>query len=363
MSVALYAYGLEDLCASTISNLFRKLMMAFILNEGTVDGFVSLKLETEQLSLQILPALGGKVLSLQDRASAREFLWRQPDRPLRQPPYGAPFDQFDLSGWDECFPTIGEVVYPLAPWKGIVVPDHGELWTLPWQWQAEDDCLRMWTHSVRFGYFFERTFHFRPSGRDDLGSIDLHYKVVNPTPFPLHALWSMHPFFHVSPTSKVLLPDDVRMRIEISSDSRVGHFLGEIPWPVTTDYLANQEVDLSVMGPPQPTTEKLYSTPLPEGWAALFHPDDDSFVAFTFDPKRIPFMGVCQIRGGWPVDGIHTYSMLLEPCTGWPDRLDLALSRGADMVIGGNETVEWQLTMHVGRTRSALEAIVGNVAL
>ena len=329
--------------------------MSMTLHESTLEGFAALTLASDHMQMQIVPALGGKVISLLDRATQREFLWRQPDRPLRPAPYGAPFDQYDLSGWDECFPSIGEVVYPLEPWKGIVVPDHGELWTLPWQWQMLDESLHMWVSSVRFGYRFERTFCFATSDRAGTSSLHIHYQVSNPTPYPLHALWSMHPFFHVTPTSRVLLPPEVRMRVEISTQARVGHFLSEIPWPNTLDRQRNQLIDLSIMGPPQPTSEKLYSTPLAEGWAALFHPDDDAFVAFTFDPSQIPFMGVCQIRGGWPEGGIPTYSTLLEPCTGWPDRLDLALSRGDDRIIPGGATLEWELTLHLGHGRAALE--------
>lgn len=331
--------------------------MSLTLHESTLEGHAALTLQNDGLQLQIVPALGGKVISLRQRATGRDFLWRQPDRPLRPAPYGAPFDQFDLSGWDECFPTIGEVVYPLEPWKGIVVPDHGEVWTLPWQWQMEGETLRMWVHSVRFGYRFERTFRLAPAAA---GTSALHigYAVSNPTPFPLHALWSMHPFFSVTETSRVLLPPDVRVRVEISTQERIGHFLSEVPWPITMDHHRQAPIDLSVMGPPQPTSEKLYSTPLAEGWAALFHPDDEAFVAFTFDPAAIPFMGVCQIRGGWPSDGVPTYSTLLEPCTGWPDRLDLALSRGADRVVPGGGTLQWQVTLHVGHGRAALEKIV-----
>ena len=42
---------------------------------------------------------------------------------------------YDASGFDECFPTIGACAYPEAPWQGVIAPDHGELWTLPWAWQ------------------------------------------------------------------------------------------------------------------------------------------------------------------------------------------------------------------------------------
>lgn len=325
--------------------------MAVRLLETTFKGFTALALESPQATLQILPELGAKVISLRARETQREFLWRQPDRPLQRVAYGTPFDQADISGWDECFPSIAEVPYPLEPWKNILVPDHGELWTLPWQWRFADDILCMWTHSVRFGYHFERSFRFTVSG-----AIEITYQVTNPTPFALHALWSMHPFFAVSPTSRVLLPPGVRVRIEISTGERIGPFLGEAPWPIAHDQVADAPVDLSVMGPPQPTTEKLYTTPLPEGWATLYHPDDEHFVAFTFDPAQVPFMGICRIRGGWPGQGSPAYTLLLEPCTGWPDRLDLATSRGAAMVVPGGATVQWHLTMHVGRTRAGLEA-------
>lgn len=335
--------------------------MAVTVHETTFDGMAALTLEGAGLHMQIVPALGGKVISLQAQATGREFLWRHPDRPLQPVPYGASFDQYDISGWDECFPSISEVTYPLDPWKGIVVPDHGELWTLPWQWRERVDGLEMWVHSVRFGYRFERVFRFAEAEADGAygGKVTIHYKVSNATPFPLHALWSMHPFFAVTPATRVLLPTDVRMRIEISTQGRMGHFLGEIPWPIATDRHADEPVDLSVMGVPQPTTEKLFSTRLSEGWAALFHPDDEAFVAFTFDPDEVPFMGVCQIRGGWPDRGAPTYSILLEPCGGWPDRLDLALSRGAAMVVPGGGSRQWHLTLHVGRTGTALEALIG----
>lgn len=324
--------------------------MAVAVQEVTRRGFPTLCIETAQVAMEIIPALGAKVISLRYRPGGREFLWRHPDRPLRAVAYGTAFDQADISGWDECFPSIAETPYPLAPWQGILVPDHGELWTLPWQWEVDGTALRMWTYSVRFGYRFERIFDF------DERSIAVSYRVDNPTSFDLHALWSMHPFFQVTPSSRVLLPPGVGVRVEISTGERIGPFLSEAPWPVAHDHQTGRPVDLSIMGPPQPTTEKLYSTLLLEGWAALYHPDDEHFVAFTFDPSDIPFVGVCQIRGGWPAQGKPAYTVLLEPCTGWPDRLDLAVAHGTARVIPAGKSRQWQVQLHLGRTRAALEA-------
>lgn len=326
--------------------------MSATLQTTTVEGLLCLIVETSTLKLAVLPELGAKVISLVWQGSGHEFLWRHPGRPLQRAAYGAPYDRYDLSGWDECFPTIGPVVYPTEPWQGIAVPDHGELWSLPWAWEFTDNRLRMWVHSVRFAYTFERTFHFGAGG-----ALQIDYRVTNPTPFALQTLWSMHPFFNVTPTSRVLLPEGVRVRVEISQDERIGGFLSEQPWPVMVDRQGNT-VDLSLMGPPaQPYVEKLFSTTLPAGWSALYDESDEHFLAFTFDPNSVPFMGVCQLRGGWPED-VPSYSTILEPCNGWPDRLDLAMTRGASVEIPAKGERAWQVTVHVGQGKSALTTLV-----
>lgn len=328
------------------------MIMAATLQTTTLEGLRCLVVESPALKLAVLPELGAKVVSLLWKASDHEFLWRHPGRPLQRAAYGAAYDRYDLSGWDECFPTIGPVVYPNEPWAGIAVPDHGELWSLPWAWEFTDDRLRMWVHSVRFAYTFERTLHFT-----EAGAIEISYRVINPTPFAFQALWSMHPFFNVTPTSRVLLPEGVRVRVEISQNERIGGFLSEHPWPAVVDRQGKQ-VDLSLMGPPgQPYVEKLFSTTLPAGWSALYDETDEHFLAFTFDPAVIPYMGVCQLRGGWPED-VPSYSTILEPCTGWPDRLDLAITRGASITIPAQGERRWQVTLQIGQGKTALAKIL-----
>jgi hypothetical protein len=318
-----------------------------------------LHIQTEHLSVEVLPEIGAKVLSLLWKPSGREHLWRQPGRELRRPYYGAPFDQYDISGWDECFPSIGEVHYPDGPWKGIIVPDHGELWSQPWQWEWRKQTLRMWVDSVRFGYHFERSLDF--AGSDHIA---IHYRVANPTPFPFRALWSMHPFFTVSPSSRVLLPSGVSVVTELSMGDRAGPYLSRNPWPMMQDQSvrdgSHKEIDLSIMGPRhQNYAEKLFSTLLPEGWSALYDAATGEFIAFTFDPTEVPFMGICQIRDGWPSEGESAFTTILEPCTGWPDRLDVAAERGAHQVIPARGEKSWRVILHIGQGKEALQSVIG----
>jgi len=56
------------------------------------------------------------------------------NRPFKPVAYGAVFVDQDMSGWDEMFPTINACTYPApSPYAGITLPDHGEVWVLPWE--------------------------------------------------------------------------------------------------------------------------------------------------------------------------------------------------------------------------------------
>jgi galactose mutarotase-like enzyme len=324
--------------------------MAIIVKETITEGLASLTVESDEVRMVLLPDLGGKVISLVWKPRGREYLWRQPDRPLRLAGYGDAFEDQDISGWDECFPTIGEADYPEAPWRGVIVPDHGELWALPWRWVSHDQSITMWTHGVRFAYRFERTFAFGNDGR-----VDVEYAVENLTPYPFKALWSMHPFLAVTATTRVLLPPDVRVRVEVAKGSRLGTFLAEHPWPVTRDRLG-ERIDLSLVGSRDDSfMAKLFTTPLEHGWAALYDEEDGDFLAFTFDPAAVPFVGLALMRGGWPETGAASYSVILEPCSGWPDRLDLAVTRGVCTEVPALSTRRWRVALHLGSGRARLD--------
>jgi hypothetical protein len=76
------------------------------------------ELSTPDLVMQVVPALGGKVLSLVDRTFGTEWMWTPPDgRRLFRNAITDPFAQSTLSGADECFPTVAA-----CEWKGRRIP-------------------------------------------------------------------------------------------------------------------------------------------------------------------------------------------------------------------------------------------------
>jgi hypothetical protein len=116
-----------------------------------------------------------------------------------------------------------------------------------------------------------------------------------------------------------------------------------------------------MMGPRQQGfVEKLFSTPLSAGWSALYDGSTEEFVAFTFDPAQVPFMGICQIRDGWPDGAESAYTTILEPCSGWPDRLDVAVERGAHVTVPPYGNLVWSVNMHIGQGEPALERAINH---
>jgi hypothetical protein len=323
------------------------------ITETQLDGGSALKLETEALRMLVVPGRGAKIRSLVDKRTGHEYLWSNPQPPDRRPMYGDYYPDCDTSGWDECFPTISEVFYPEPPWTGILVPDHGEVWALPWSWESQGDILRLWVHGVRFPYRFERSMDFSDPDR-----VVVTYVVQNFAPFEFKCFWSMHPTFNVTPATRILLPPQSRVRVELSTDDRLGLFLAEHAWPMTVDRLG-QEVDMSLMGSiDQGFGDKLFTTPLSEGWAAFTDPSTQQYLAFTFCRHEVPHVGICANRGAWSAGGKPYFALMLEPCNGWPDRLDLAMTRGRHITVPALGQWSWSVALHIGRGDEQLAGII-----
>ncbi len=321
------------------------------LHETRYEGEPALLYETAAVRMTILPHIGGKVISLVDRATQREWLWRQPGRPLRRPSYGDAYPQYDLSGWDECFPSIGPCLHPDPPWHDVGIPDHGELWSLPWATAPDGPDLVMWASGLRFPYRFERRFH--PDGQ----ALRILYTVTSAAAEPFRCLWSLHPFFAATPTLRILLPEGVRAYVDQSNDDRLGRQGTTHTWPLTGD-TRGRTVDLSALGPAdEGTIEKLFALGLTAGWVAAIDEATDDYIALTFNPHDLPSVGMAINRGAWPVDH-PAFTAILEPCSGWPDHLSDAVVHGVCATLPPRGALHWQVVLHVGRGTARLQAVL-----
>src|SRR6266571_293229 len=103
-----------------------------------LDGVPIIRLESEVLRADIAPHVGGRLVSLVEKSSGHEFLWRNHARPLQPLPAGSEYDPNFYGGIDELLPNdIPEEI------NGVACPDHGELWTTALDWRCEGDRLKL----------------------------------------------------------------------------------------------------------------------------------------------------------------------------------------------------------------------------
>jgi hypothetical protein len=312
--------------------------------EGQLE---AIRIQGQDLEITVIPALGGKLSSIRWRD--KELLARNPQKPFVPARYAAPYADYDASGFDECLPTIGPCRYPEYPWEGIELPDHGEVWSLPWSWQEEDEGLALRAQGIRIPYIFEK--HIR---LPEPGTMRIRYSLANPTPFPIRYLWSAHPLFAPRPGMRIFLPEGVKVKVDWSKDGRLGELLSVHEWPLTADSRGNP-VDLSlILDPEVRLVDKLYTTRLTQGWCAVHDPSNGEYLAVQFSPAEVPYIGLSINLGGWPVDPSGRepgyYNLGIEPCNGYPDRLDIALEKGDCPTLPPASRADWEIEFKVGFT-------------
>jgi hypothetical protein len=321
------------------------------------DGLKRFRYASPAWELEVIPDLGAKISSI--RWHGRELLARNSRKSLIRPRYAASYAEFDASAFDECFPTIGPCAYPDDPWAGTHLPDHGEVWSIPWTASVDPEGLHMQVHGVRLPYTLSRCIRIMEPDH-----LLLQYELSNPTSFPLKYLWSSHPLFAIRPGMHILLPAGTTVRVDWSKDARLGEIGQEHPWPLTTDS-SGKPVDLGLILPRETRlVDKLYTSRLSEGWCALYNPQNCQYAAFLFSPQQIPYTGLSINLGGWPVEDEQGgyYNLGLEPCSGYPDRLDLAVQNDTCSTLPAYATVQWSLRLQAGEAPNA-DALRGQLSL
>lgn len=299
----------------------------------------ALQLADESVRLTLLPDWGGKVAEAVDVRRKREWLFENPALPYRPPEYGASYVRsHDVGGFDECFPTVGECLHPVEPWRGTPLPDHGEVWSLPWSVRVEGETIHLSVDGVRLPYRLEKSIRLLGNGR-----ARFEYRAWNLAPMPMPFLWSGHALFRLRPGMRLQLPVD-RVRVDgVAKFPFPVHHGDVLPWPLA------HGVDLGTIPDPSAGLAiKLFTPSLAEGWAVLSDPRDGAAFRFEFDPRLVPHLGLWINYGGWAgvPDAAPYFNLGLEPCIGAPDSLDVAVNQWNDYgMLPPNGTGEWRLEM------------------
>jgi hypothetical protein len=288
------------------------------------NGFIHLVIENEKIRAVFLPEIGGKMKELINLKTGTQFLLenQHEDKIYKPAPYGSDFSKYDVSGFDECFPTVSACEKSLKNNKKICFPDHGELWSRAWEFTQVSDFITLSIEGMKSKYLFKKKIGLRED------TIEINYTVKNLSPHTFPYLWSAHPLLKISADDKLLLPPySNAASLYWASKPTIG--IHTDPLNLCSLMIDQNDFDLSVV--PDKSVNfavKCFTGKLTKGYAGLYKKLKDETILFTFDTDEIPYLGIWLCYGGWPADSQNKhYTIGLEPTNGNSDSLAEAVQK------------------------------------
>jgi galactose mutarotase-like enzyme len=153
-------------------------------------------LSSDELSIAVAPDLGGRIVELTDLSSGRQWLWRNHRVPLGPVTSGSAYDDVWQGGFEELFPSDAPAVIGKTPY-----PDHGELWSVPWQVvRADDDAIELAVEGSVTGVRFAKRLSIEGA------VMTIQYSLEHPGRVALPYLFKLHPAIDVNEHCRIDLP-------------------------------------------------------------------------------------------------------------------------------------------------------------
>jgi hypothetical protein len=298
----------------------------------------SIVLESTKMRAEFLANPGGKLTSLINKETGYEFLVQRKNEIYRDQPFGGVFVDAECSGFDDMFPTIDSCKYEKEPWEGVEMADHGEVWSLPWEYSVDKLSLHMSVHGVRFPYKLEKVIRF-----SSVNSLIIDYTLTNYSPFEFEFLWAGHLMINIEVGTKLIVPEDCRQAVTILTNGPRAY--GDIiDWPHFRDK-NGQNYMADICAPKEVGRfEKYYFTNrLKDGWCRLHYPDNKNKLEVSFPVNSVPYLGILMNEGGWD----DLYNIIIEPCTVCYDRPDVAKKYGQVSKIEASGIYRWHIGISI----------------
>jgi hypothetical protein len=291
----------------------------------TIEGFDALHGCTGVIELTLIPELGGKISSLRDTRTGREWLWRHPRIEYKRVPYGSSYVALaDTGGWDECFPSVSQCEYPSEPWQGAAIQDHGELWSQIAEFELIEQTDNVILQTRWQGIALPYTFMRRIKLTADSALVHVDYVVENKSDQPINYVWSIHPLLAIEPGMELILPPSARFNVGGSFPQGLVSLENRLEYPFAASGLNFPVLPETSAG----AAIKIWSDPLPieDGWTSLRANNGE--LKMRWDAALLPQIAVWMNFGALGMDGGSPYYNLgLEPCIGAQDSLADAVTQ------------------------------------
>lgn len=291
-----------------------------------VNGFAVHTLRNDAASVSMVPELGGRIVSLRDRITGREWLdgWEPSSkRRIWHPADPADFASGPGAGIDECLPTV----LPCRHGRKKL-PDHGELWNTAAGFDeklaASGILVSRWKlRSLPLA--FERRIALRRH------EIRLEYRLENLADSPTPFLWAWHPLFTLKRGDEI--------RFERSIKTCLTGDGTRLPWPEH-----ETGCDLSRASFPKGAVPaaKVFIGSLDKGTAEI-RAARGARLTLHWPAGLFPYAGIWITRGFWK--GLHHWA--IEPTNAPVDRLSEIHAPTPVTLLGAREIRNWTMVLGV----------------
>jgi hypothetical protein len=331
-------------------------MAVRVSTDWTYHGLNAIVLENRLLRVILLPQLGGKIWQINYKPADHDLLWQHPRLTPRAVPFHAVYDDVFFGGWDELFPNdLPEEI------NGERLPDHGEVWTLPWTVEVVRDTpdevvLHLAVETPITVVRIEKWITLR----DGEAKLRMRHQISALGSHDQPFLWKLHAAMALAQDSRIDMPARA-MYVEDFGPQRAAIAQRTYTWPYLRDADGVTHDMRRTLPPAARVSEFQYATELTDGWCAITHPHDELGFGLAFDHRVLPSCWLFATYGGWR----DLSTVILEPCTGYPVSLADGLSAGTHQTLHAGETISCDVIATVftgGRGVRAIDAD-GNVTL
>ncbi|WP_019908558.1 hypothetical protein [Paenibacillus sp. HW567] len=288
----------------------------------------SVVLETGKVRIEIVPQLGAKLVSLIYKPSGKEWLADSTEPQLNQVQYGDSFANGGMCGWDECFPTIDAC--RTGEHGAINLPDHGEVWSLPWDLRIEEGRIVCSVAGRQLPYKLTRQTEFV-----NTNTVKFSYRVENRGSLPFPFMWVAHPQFRVTEPTRILLPGGMSNLLCVYGGAEGG---GGPGFTVPNRWIVDDVTDRTGL-------KFYYPYPVTEGWSGLMGEHSRNYVILTTASGKVPYLGIWIDKGLFNKKSI----VALEPAIGYYDSLERTVANRTAVELPPGAEYNWELEISLGQ--------------
>ncbi len=286
-------------------------------------------LENHILKIEILPELGGKILSFYRKDKDFE-LAAQKGRGDGLTLSGAERFSDYAFGMDDAFPNI-DAEEILWDDRWLRYPDHGEIWNHAFQVQEQGELfVKLGWRSEAFSYLYEKSFSLEEE------KLRIRYRICNSGGEGIPCIWTWHGLMRYEEDMRFLLPEEIKHCRNVMPGSILGE-AGNI-YPIENsvyDFTAVPKADA-------PCMVKYYGEErVRSGRCGFAYPSQKLQCILEYDAKKLPYLGVWITAGGFQGD----YNCALEPSSGFYDKISRAGKFNALPVLGDGEETEFEMAI------------------